>query len=34
MPTHSKLLARVTFRDALTQGLFTVDKEVSVQPPQ
>jgi hypothetical protein len=33
-PTHSKLLARVTFRDALTQRLFTVDKEVIVQPPQ
>ena len=33
-PTHSKLLAHVSFRDALTQRLFTVDKEVTVQPPR
>lgn len=34
VPTHSKLLARVTFTDALTHRVFTVDKEVAVQPPQ
>jgi hypothetical protein len=33
-PTHSKLLARVTFRDALTHRIFTVDKEVTAQLPQ
>jgi hypothetical protein len=33
-PAHSKLLARITFRDALTQRLFTVDKEVTVQLPK
>jgi hypothetical protein len=32
-PTHSKLLARVTFTDALTHRVLTVDREVTVQPP-
>jgi hypothetical protein len=34
VPTHSDLVARVTFRDQLTQRLFVVDRKVTVQPPQ
>jgi len=34
VPLHAKLLARVTFTDALTHRVFTVDKEVTVDPPQ
>jgi outer membrane murein-binding lipoprotein Lpp len=33
VPAHAKLLARVTFTDALTHRVFTVDKEVTVVPP-
>jgi len=33
VPVHAKLLARVTFTDALTHRVFTVDKEVAVAPP-
>jgi hypothetical protein len=33
VPAHAKLLARVTFTDALTHRVFTVDKEVTVAPP-
>jgi outer membrane murein-binding lipoprotein Lpp len=33
VPVHAKLLARVTFADALTHRVFTVDKEVTVAPP-
>jgi hypothetical protein len=33
VPVHGKLLARVTFTDALTHRVFTVDKEVLVEPP-
>ena len=33
VPAHAKLLARVTFTDALTHRVFTVDKEVTVEPP-
>jgi outer membrane murein-binding lipoprotein Lpp len=34
-PTHSQLLARITFTDALTGRVFTVDRDVTVQlPPQ
>lgn len=34
VPLHDKLLARVTFLDALTHRAFTVDRQVRVQPPQ
>jgi outer membrane murein-binding lipoprotein Lpp len=34
VPVHAKLLARVTFTDVLTQRVFTVDKEVTVEPPE
>jgi outer membrane murein-binding lipoprotein Lpp len=33
VPTHGKLLVRVTFTDALTHRVFTVDREVLVQVP-
>jgi outer membrane murein-binding lipoprotein Lpp len=33
VPVHAKLLARVTFTDALTHRVFTVDKELTVAPP-
>jgi outer membrane murein-binding lipoprotein Lpp len=33
VPTHAKLLAHVTFTDALTHRIFTVDKEVKIEPP-
>lgn len=32
VPVHSELVARVTFRDQLTQRIFTVDRNVTVQP--
>lgn len=32
-PVHAQLLARVTFTDALTHRVFTVDRDVTVQPP-
>ncbi len=32
-PVHEKLQARVTFTDALTHAVFTVDREVQVEPP-
>jgi hypothetical protein len=34
VPIHSNLLAHITYTDALTHRVFTVDKEVTVQPPQ
>jgi hypothetical protein len=34
VPIHSNLLARITYTDALTHRVFTVDREVKVQPPQ
>lgn len=33
VPVHAKLLARVTFTDALTHRIFIVDRHVTVQPP-
>jgi len=33
VPTHEKLQARVTFTDALTHRVFTVDREVWVEVP-
>jgi hypothetical protein len=33
VPTHSDLLLRVSFTDALTQRTFTVDKPITIQPP-
>jgi hypothetical protein len=32
-PVNLKLTARITFTDALTHRVFTVDKDVMVQPP-
>jgi len=32
-PAHANLMAHVTFTDALTHRVITVDKEVTVQPP-
>ena len=32
-PVNSNLMARITFTDALTHRVFTVDKNVTVQPP-
>jgi len=32
-PLHAQLLARVTFTDALTHRVFTVDRDVTIQPP-
>jgi hypothetical protein len=33
VPVNPKLTARITFTDALTHRIFTVDKDVIVQPP-
>jgi len=33
IPRDAHLMARVTFTDALTHRVFTVDKEVTVEPP-
>jgi hypothetical protein len=33
VPKHSKLMARITFTDALTHRIFVVDREVKVSPP-
>lgn len=32
-PVHSRLLARVTYTDALTHRILTAQKDVTVQPP-
>jgi outer membrane murein-binding lipoprotein Lpp len=32
-PVHAKLLARVSFTDALTHRVFTFDRDMTVQPP-
>jgi hypothetical protein len=32
-PTHTKLSARITFRDALTHRLFVVDRDVTIELP-
>jgi len=33
VPRNPKLMARITFTDALTHRVFSVDKEVTVEPP-
>ncbi len=33
VPVNPKLTARITFADALTHRVFTVDRDVTVQPP-
>jgi outer membrane murein-binding lipoprotein Lpp len=33
IPKHNKLMAHITFNDAMTHRIFTVDREVKVNPP-
>jgi polyphosphate kinase 2 (PPK2 family) len=33
VPAHEKLTARIVFTDALTHRIFSVDRDVKVEPP-